>query len=427
MIQHPILYKKQYSYVLFVLYLTAIVVGCGSNSDDKGKAGDQKPVAYFELPMVGKASSAEKEKMEKEGQAWFRDYIANTAFAGGIIVAKDGEILYEKYDGSEAPDSPKKVDEHTAMHIASVSKTFTAMTVLHLAQQGKINIDSSFSYYFPAFNYAGVTVKTLLNHRSGLPNYLYFMEELWQDKTKMLSNNDVLQFLIEKKAILPVAVKADTKFSYCNTNYALLALLIEKVTAMPYPVYMKDSIFIPLKMNDTHVFVPADTNRVTSSYTWRYEKIPFNFLDAVYGDKNIYSTPKDLLLWDRLLKSGLFLSDASLRAAYTPYSNERAGTKNYGLGWRMLLYPNNKNIIFHNGWWHGNTAAFIRLLDEDVTIIALNNRYSRSAYKAKILANCFYPYFTIEPEDEDFQKEIVADSLVTIDSTNKAKTLNRKK
>ncbi len=411
----------------FSLCFAAILLGCGNGDKDKGNEESKAEITYFSLPAIGQVNKVEKERIGKEAQAWFGKYIENSAFAGGVIVAKDGEILYEKYAGPVSPDTSKKVDEHTAMHIASVSKTFTAMVVLHLAEQGKIHIDSSFSHYFPAFNYEGVTVKTLLNHRSGLPNYPYFMEELWEDKTKMVSNNDVLQFLIEKKSLLPIAVKADTRFSYCNTNYALLALLVEKVTQQPFPVYMKDSIFTPLRMEDTHIFVPSDSNKVTLSYTWRNEKIPFNFLDQVYGDKNIYSTPRDLLLWDRFLKSGLFLSDASLQAAYTPYSNERPGTKNYGLGWRMLLFPNNKNIVFHNGWWHGNTAAFIRLLDEGVTIIALNNRYSSSAYKAKILANSFYPYFTIEPEDEDFQKETTSDSVITADSTSKKRSSNLKK
>lgn len=413
--------------IIVLVLICFVIEGCNNVDKHSEKAKENSAVSFYELPKFGKSSKAEKERVRLEGEAFYKGYLENTSFAGGIIVAKDGEILFEKYAGLTAPHSTDSVNEHTAMHIASVSKTFTAMTILHLAEQGKINIDSSFSYYFPSFNYNGVTVKTLLSHRSGLPNYPYFMEKLWSDKSKMVSNNDILQFLINKKDSLPSAVKPDTRFSYCNTNYALLALLIEKVTNLPYPVYMKDSIFTPLKMNDTHVFVPADSNSVTSSYTWRKQKIEFNFLDAIYGDKNIYSTPRDLLLWDRFLKSNLFLSDKSLELAYAPYSNERPGVKNYGLGWRMLLYPNNKKIIFHNGWWHGNTAAFIRLLDEGVTIIALNNLYSSSTYKAKLLANAFYPYFNVEPDDEDFQKDAPIDSSVVFDATQKNGTAIRKK
>ncbi len=426
MLFHRLMFRKIHFLYLFILLLSMAFWGCGSSDAPLKNKDSSKPVTYFELPETGKASKELKEKLKREGDIWFRDYIANTPFAGGVIVTKDGEILFEKYAGTVAPNSARMVDEHTAMHIASVSKTFTAMAVLHLAEQGKLNIDSSFAHYFPGFSYNGVSVKTLLNHRSGLPNYPYFMETLWTDKTRMVLNKDVLDYLNTKKAILPEVPAADTKFSYCNTNYALLALLIEEVTGISYPAYMQDSIFTPLKMKDTHVFVPSDSSRVTLSYTWRGAEIPFNFLDAVYGDKNIYSTARDLVLWDRFLKSKLFLSDASLAAAYAPYSNERPGTKNYGLGWRLLLYPENKKIIFHNGWWHGNTAAFIRLFDEGVTIIALNNRHSRAAYKAKILANSFYPYFTIEPEDEDFQKESNMDSTATIDSLKKLSPKKRK-
>ena len=410
---------KIYFHLSIIILLFMACTGCRSNADGKGASKNKKSISYFKLPKPGESSSEEKKRIEKDGEAFFEKYLKNASFAGGILVAKDGEILYEKYTGTVAPGSSENVDKRTAFHIASVSKTFTAMTVLHLAQQGKIDIDKEFSYYFPAFNYGGITVKSLLNHRSGLPNYPYFMEKLWEDKTKMLTNDDMLQFLISKKDTLPPAVTPDTRFSYCNTNYALLALLIEKVTNLPYPVYMKDSIFIPLRMNDTHVFVPADTNSVTMSYTWRKEKIDFNFLDAVYGDKNIYSTPRDLLLWDRFLKSNLFLSEASLVQAYTPYSNERAGVKNYGFGWRMLLYPNNKKIVFHNGWWHGNTAAYMRLLDEGVTIVVLNNLYSSATYKAKFLANSFYPYFNMEVDDDELSKETISDSTASLDAGQK--------
>jgi CubicO group peptidase (beta-lactamase class C family) len=117
-------------------------------------------------------------------------------------------------------------------------------------------------------------------------------------------------------------------------------------------------------MNDTYVFSMADTARAMPSYEFNGRRIPLGYLDVVYGDKNIYSTARDLLKWDQALyPSTGFFKPATLDSAYTPYSFEKPGIKNYGLAWRMFVYPNGKKIIYHNGWWHGNRTAFYRLID----------------------------------------------------------------
>ncbi|HSN62019.1 MAG TPA: serine hydrolase domain-containing protein, partial [Ferruginibacter sp.] len=144
----------------------------------------------------------------------------------------------------------------------------------------------------------------------------------------------------------------------------------------------------------------AESKRASPNYDWRGQVIANNYLDYVYGDKNIYTTPRDLLIWHRALSSNLLFKAETLQAAYQPYSNERPGIKNYGLGWRMNIYPNGKKVIFHNGWWHGNNASFIRLLDEDITIIVLGNRYNRGIYKVYKLINSFSNYFEVLEEEE---------------------------
>ena len=332
---------------------------------------------------------------------WYDSFLQRSGFNGGILVAKSGNIIFEQYRGNGHLESNDTITSATPFHIASVSKTFTAMTVLKLWEEGKINIDDELSKYFPAFDYPGVTVRSLLNHRSGLPNYLYFMEDLAWDKSVYIKNQDVLDYLVNKKSEIKNIASPNTHFNYCNTNYALLALLIEKVTGMSYPKYLEQAFLKPLQMNHTHVFTLADTNKVIPSYDWRGRIIPLNFLDEVYGDKNIYSTPQDMLVWDKALRSDLILKPQTLEQAYTPYSNERPGIRNYGLGWRMNIYPDGKKIIFHNGWWHGNNAVFIRLLQEDATIIVLGNRYTNAIYKAKNLVNIFSEYNLLEEDDEE--------------------------
>jgi CubicO group peptidase (beta-lactamase class C family) len=172
-------------------------------------------------------------------------------------------------------------------------------------------------------------------------------------------------------------------------------------------------------MHNSFVFTLPDTGRIPPSYDWRGNEIPLNFLDQAYGDKNIYSTPRDLLTWDRALATDIIFQKETLEQAYTPYSNERPGIKNYGLGWRMNVYPTGKKMIFHNGWWHGNNAVFIRLLEENATIIVLGNKYSNAIYKARHLVNIFNNYFDAGEEEEgESHKDSTIENAATTGSSS---------
>ncbi len=386
----------------FTFYLLIMFASCSPGSDNNKVVIDEdsSAISLYDIPAAAELDPVEKNRLAQQAESWYNTALLPKGFNGAILLAKGGNILYENYQGYADIGSGDSITPNAALHIASVTKTFTAMAILKLQEEGKLQITDVVSKYLQGFNYDSVTILDLLSHRSGLPNYLYFMDKLWPDKEKRISNGDVLHYLITKKGELKDISQPDSHFSYSNTNYALLALIIEKVSGISYPKYIRQKIFLPAGMNDSYVYQPKDSLRATPNYDWRGSPITQNFLDNVYGDKNIYSTVRDLLQWDRVLKTPLFLSAQSLAQAYTGYSNERAGIKNYGLGWRMNVYPDGKKIVFHNGWWHGNTAAFIRLLQEDVTIIALSNRYSRGTYSVKILANLFYPYYENVPEEE---------------------------
>ena len=326
--------------------------------------------------------------------------LKNSGFSGGMLVASHGNIVFEKYQGFAHMSLKDSLQNHTPLHIASVSKTFTAMAVLKLCQEKKCNLDDPITKYYPTFNYPGVTIRTLLNHRSGLPNYVYFMEELGWNRNDFVKNSDVLNALITQKDRIRNIEKPNRHFNYCNTNYVLLALLIEKLSGVSYPNYIKQEIFAPLHMDDSFVYTDMDSVRATPSYDWRQQTAAFMNLDKVYGDKNIFSTPRDLLKWDRLLYTNQFLQDSILAQAYQPYSNERAGIRNYGLGWRMYDYPNGYKIIYHNGWWHGSNAVFIRLIKEDATIILIGNQYNRNIYRARDLIGAFVEHYTADNGEE---------------------------
>lgn len=385
---------------MLLLAGTLLVSSCNQASKVKEQAGHTDSLKLISLPSSIAITPGEAEATRKACDQWFDSTLLQRNFNGAVLVAKHGSIVYERYSGTGHIGGTDTIKDNTPTHIASVSKTFTAMAVLKLVQEGKIKLDDELSIYFPTFNYPGVTVRCLLNHRSGLPNYLYFMDELGWNKKVYMTNQDVFNYLVNFKSTFKNIVRPCTHFTYCNTNYALLALLIEKASGMSYPQYIKHNFFDPLQMNNSFVFTLADTSRINPSYDWRGGIIPLNAMDAVYGDKNIFTTPRDLLKWDRLLSTNLIFKPEIFQQAYAPYSNEKPGIRNYGLGWRMNIFPDGKKIIYHNGWWHGNNASFIRLIDEDVTIIAMGNRFCRGVYKAKNLIGLFIPDWKQEMDEE---------------------------
>jgi CubicO group peptidase (beta-lactamase class C family) len=421
-------YKLSLSFFLLLICCVLYTTSCNSSFTTDKIHKDS--ISILDLPAAGSVSASETERLKNVCQLWYDTVLKSRGFNGGIMVAKEGNVIFETYNGTGHLPGTDPITQNTPLHIASVTKTFTAMAVLKLWQDGKLNIDDEFSKYFQQFNFPGVTIRCLLSHRSGLPNYNYFMEYLGWDKSRYVNNEDVLNYLVTRKAELADVLTPNTHFTYCNTNYALLALLIEKVSGLKYADYLDQTFFKPLQMKNSYVFTMADSAKAIPSYNWRGILEPFNFLDQVYGDKNIYSTPSDLLTWDRALSGNIIFTNETLEQAYAPYSNERPGMRNYGLGWRMNMLPDGNKIIYHNGWWHGSNASFIRLLKDKVTIIVIGNKFNRAIYNAKILISVFGDYYPSADEEETGSLKdsvLIIKSSVKIDSAPFLKSVNKQR
>jgi CubicO group peptidase (beta-lactamase class C family) len=326
----------------------------------------------------------------------------NNSLNGSFLVAKDGQIIYEKYAGFANLATQKTITKDTPLHLASVSKVLTATAILKLINAKRIDLDQKVNTILPTLPYPDVTVRTLLNHRSGIQNYAYFTEAkgVW-DRHKTLTNAAILELLSTKK--IGLAFRTNSQFCYCNTNYALLALIVEKTTHLTYKDAMKKIIFEPLGMKNSFVLdFEKDKKNVVPSYKATKVEIGMDYLDAIYGDKNIYSTPRDLLQFDLARNSSYFLEPELLQQIYVGYSNERKGEKNYGLGIRMINWTTGQNFFFHNGWWHGNTSSYITLQKEHVTIISLSNKFTVKTYSVRKLASLFGDYpFPVDLEKEE--------------------------
>ncbi len=386
---------------LLLLFGLVAIYSC-QNAGSKSPVASASAATASHTPLLSeKERSAYKQRIVPFVDSLFR----NGSLNGSLLVAKQGEIIYERYEGKfRYKQTSDSILPESPFHLASVSKTITATAILHLVQEGKLGLDADLSGIFPQWPLTGVTIRTLLNHRSGLPNYVHYMEVLGWDKRQRITNQDVLDFIIARHNDIDIA-RPDRGFNYSNTNYALLALVVEKISGLSFQQYIQQTIFDSLEMRDSYVFSLNDSARAMPSFFYNGRQYAFDFLDLVYGDKNIYSTVRDLMKFDHALHEGKLVNDSLQVQAYTPYSNEKPGTHNYGLGWRMLLLKNGKKIIYHNGWWHGNRTAFYRLVEEDVTIIALCNNDSRRVYEVKKLADLFGNYLQRGDADED--KEIV--------------------
>lgn len=388
-----------------LLYFCIIIFIAACNAVSRDKRTEDDSLQYYP-PTPVSLKKNEFRQYYRQLSVFFDTILLTKGFNGGILIAKNGSVIYEKYSGKTDLRKNDTITASTPMHIASTSKTFTGIATLRLVQEGKLLLTDTITKFFPGFPYTGITIQMLLNHRSGLPNYLYFISNYKLDKRadgkwnrKYGSNQEVLKILIQKKP--DPTGKPGARFNYCNTNFVLLALIIEKLTGKTYPEYMQEKWFAPLQMSSSFVFTLKDTLTATPSFTPTGTYWGYDYFDATYGDKNIYSTPRDLLKWDQALYSGQLIRPALLDSAFAPYSFEKPSVHNYGLGWRLQLLPNGKKVIYHFGKWHGFNAAFARLTDEKATIIILGNKFTRTIYTA---AHLCYDLFG------DYQQRQVPDS-----------------
>lgn len=302
------------------------------------------------------------------------------AFNGSILIAKNGAVLYHKQIGFSDKENNIALTDSSMFQLASVSKVITATAVLMLYERELIDLNRTYTSYFPDFPYTDVTIKQLLNHRSGLPNYIYALNtEIYQPNYRM-SNSDMYSYLVVKnpKAYL----KPDKKFNYCNTNYALLALLVEKVSGKPFQAFLKDELFTPLGMKNTSTIrdLNSGNSKVTKPYDLKWRPVDFDASDYVLGDKSVYSTAYDLFLFSEAMYQNKILKPETQELAYTAFSKEKK-LSNYGLGWRIkTLEESGKKEVFHNGWWHGYRSSFHRRLSDSLTVVILSNQLNKAVY-----------------------------------------------
>ena len=377
-----------------LFYFSSPKTGWHTIDSNKENPNDSLHITSSFPIKMGNVSDEYINKKKEKIDSFYNKNINSRYYSGGFIVVKNGRVIYEDYKGFANLKTGKKIDATTPIHLASVSKVLTATAILRLVQQDNITLDQKVTDWLPKFPYKSTTIRTLLNHRSGLQHYANFpglMKKNWNRK-KVLTNQDIYNLLAQNKFRLKTP--NDTHFDYCNTNYVILALIIEKATGLNYRQAMQELIFKPLGMTNSYVF-NYETDRETASKSYRGNTIfPWDQFDDLYGDKNIYSTPRDLVKFDMGTYSPEFIKPELIQEAYFGYSTIHVAKpiKDYGLGMRMrFLPPNNEKMIYHNGWWHGNNTSFVPVKKDTVTVVCLGNKYSNRPYATlSMVSSLFY-------------------------------------
>lgn len=311
---------------------------------------------------------------------FFQTLAKRQGFNGVVLIAENHRVVYRDAFGYSDLRKHTELAIDDQFQLASVSKQFTAVAIMMLKERGFLSYEDYVTRFFPEFPYQQVTIRHLLTHRAGLPDYRWFMDPVISDKNAPLSNRMMMNHLIQLKPA--PYFSAGSRFSYSNTGYAILASIVEKVSGVSFSKFMHAAIFEPLGMKNTKVYSKCDCDTLPGSVCG-YERngaylAANDCFNGITGDKNIYSTIDDLFLWDQALYSNRLLKAETLAEAFKPGSPERKGIRNYGFGWRLNLQNPNKQVVYHGGWWRGFRTLFIRNTTDGNTLIVLSNKVNYS-------------------------------------------------
>lgn len=307
-------------------------------------------------------------------------------FNGTVLIAEKGKVLYKKAFGIAGADQ-RPLTVSAAFNLASVSKQFFAMMVMMLKEQGKLRYDDAVQKYLPSFPYPAITIRQLMNHTSGLPEY-FDVAERYRSLLDTLTNPSMLALMAAKKPAL--VFEPGSKFEYCNTNYTMLASVIEAVAGVGCPQFFDERIVRPLQLKNTYLYnITMKTYPPSRVFGFHYAKgkpvaDDLLWLDGIVGDGNIYSSVEDLYKWDQALYTEKLVKKTTFEEAITPGKLNDGTTTSYGFAW---FIQKQGEEVDHTGGWVAFGTYIDRFIGSNQTFILLDNSasyYARGIVK-KIL------------------------------------------
>lgn len=317
-----------------------------------------------------------------------------------VLVRRNDRTLFQREYGVRDLKSRTAIDAHTNFRLASCTKQFTAMAVMLLVHDGKLRYNERLTEIFPDFPAYGnsITIRNLLNHTSGLPDYEDLMDQAFSNRPLRWTANHQIRDA-EVLALLKTQTRGKfapgTSWSYSNSGYVVLGLIVGKISGVPFEDFLSERIFRPLRMRGTLAFVKGKNEIPDRAYGHSREGGAFKETDqsstsATLGDGGVYSNLEDLIQWDNALAHHTLLSEEEMRPALTPVrlpdgsrprwasdpgdTNPQPGkTVAYGFGWFLDTY-NRHPRMWHYGDTVGFKTAIERFTADKLTIIVLSNR-----------------------------------------------------
>jgi CubicO group peptidase (beta-lactamase class C family) len=323
---------------------------------------------------------------EKAKQAF--ETAASNGFSGVLLLAKDGQIVFEKATGYRSFEEEIPLMPSDVFEMASVSKQFTAMMVMMSAEKGLLDYDDLLEQYLET-PYKGITIRQLLTHTNGLPDYQDVMDKHW-DKSKVADNEAILEYLRIYQP--PMLAKPGEKYEYSNTGYVFLASIVEKVTGNDFIDLSRQWIFEPLSMKMTDIRTLEEKAQVINFAAGHKQNDQGNYVNANQflasdytvwlgnrkGPGRVSSTAQDLLLWDQALYTDKLVKEKTLINAFSPMLLNNGRKSNYGFGWDLDFESAFGTIVSHTGDNPGYRTIIIRLISQNKTLIMLNNNAHES-------------------------------------------------
>jgi len=370
-------------------------------------------VVFLALSVPSEAQLQSSESSaEKKLDALFSSVTSPDLPGLAALVRQNGKTIFERGYGVRDLRTKSKIDAHTNFRLASFTKQFTDMAIMLLVRDGKLRYDETLPEIFPDFPDYGkaITVRDLLNHVSGLPDYEDLMESaektngpIWSPE-KQIRDAEVLELLKKEKT---GKFAPRTSWSYSNSGYVVLGLIVAKLSGKPYGEFLRERIFVPLKMNRTLVYEREKNEVENRAFGHSLENGALKETDqsstsATLGDGGIYSNLEDLARWDDALRNHALLSAKETQPALTPVKlndgsephwptqpnddNLHPGKPvSYGFGWFLDPF-NGRQRMWHTGSTVGFRTVIERFLDDHLTIIILANRTDLDPEKLSLQA-----------------------------------------
>ena len=374
--------------IFFLLLITTLAVAA---EPLKGKR-----LANLSIEEIEKIFNAENERFKEEKVAELAEEMSEN-FNGSMIIARGGKMitktnygfihLYKGCSNSMREKDENAITSSTFFELASISKQFTAVAALTLIEDGKLRFDDSLQKFFPALPYRGITIRHMLTHTSGLPDYIDYPDNSVNDSEQPIGNEEMAELFVKMNERAKFA--PGTKFEYTNTNYMLLAIIIEKVSGKKFENYVRERVFTPASMTNSFYVSEADRkskNVIAFGHLRNGQELKPHFTDGTIGDKGLYSTAEELFLWKKAFFDEHKILSDSMRRLATSIQNIVKGKQQpeekYGFGFRIEENSHYGKLIYHGGLWHGFQNLFLYREKDDLVLIFLTN-WRNSAHLGK--------------------------------------------